>query len=74
MCPSPPCLPITVLIQFWDLYWVALTVELARWRGASRLARASVRETISLGMSESTRDQPMTPQLAPHLRRRREQW
>ena len=32
---------------------------------ASRLAAPSVRETISLGMSELTRDQRMTPRLAP---------
>ena len=29
MCPSPLLLPITVLMQFWDLYWVTLTVKLA---------------------------------------------
>jgi hypothetical protein len=23
MCPSPPCLPVTALMQFWDLYLVA---------------------------------------------------
>jgi hypothetical protein len=25
----PPCVPITAFMQFWDLYWVALTVDLA---------------------------------------------
>jgi hypothetical protein len=29
MCPSPPCLLITALMQFWDLYWVAPTVDIA---------------------------------------------
>jgi hypothetical protein len=44
MTSAVGCVPITVLMQFWDLYWLALTVELVQLATMSSSAAKVARD------------------------------